>query len=336
MAKAKIVGVGLYAPGEPINHDELKKLADIEFDASKLESKLGYDKRHLAQLRGIDETTADFATKAALAAIKNAGIDAKQVGLFIVGTDSPEYISPATSVLVQGRIQGGEQFSGAFDVVSSCASAMTAFDIAAKMIAGDPALEYAVVTGVYNMSRYIRKGDVFSIPMFSDGAGAFVLKRTEDSDPSGYMNNLFLADGTQWDYLGVYAGGTRKPVTHELLDKGEYGLESLKPLPGDRNIKLWPKFLEKLLEKAKITVKDIDHIIFTQINRFVIQEVMKIIGLPMEKTTCIMNKYGYTGSACVPMAFAEAVQAGSVKKGDTVVFIASGSGLTVAGNVFKY
>ncbi len=336
MAKAKIIGVGSYAPGEPINHDELKKLTGIEFDASKLESKLGYDKRHLAHLRGIEETTADFATKAALKAIENAGINKDDVKLFIVGTDSPEFITPATAVLVQGRIQGKQLLTGAFDIVSSCASAMTAVDTAARMLATDPTMKYAVVTGVYNMSRYVHQDDVFSLPIFSDGAGAIVLERTEDSDPSGYINGLLLADGTQWDYIGVYTGGTKNPPTKELLDKGEYGLQSLKPLPGDRNVQLWPEFVKELLKKAGKTVDDLDHIIFTQINKSVIVKVMEILGMPMDKTTCVMDKFAYTGSACIPMAFTDAVENGKIKKGDTVMFVASGSGLTVAGNLFTY
>ncbi len=336
MAKAKIIGVGLYAPGEPIDHTELKKLAGLEFDESKLESKLGYNKRHIAHLRGIDETSADFATKAAENAIKDAGIDPMDVGLFIVGSDTPEYISPATSVLVQGRIQGKQQYTGAFDICSSCASAITALDVAARMVATDETIKYAVVTGVYNMPNFVKPGDTFSVPIFSDGAGAFVLERTADDDKSGYINGQLLSDGTQWDFIGVYTGGAKKQPTHELLDKGEYGLESLKPLPGNRNVELWPPIVKDLLKKSKMTLDDIDHIIFTQINKSVIEEVMKVLGLPMDKTTTIMDRYGYTGSACVPMAFATAVKEGKVKKGDTVLFVASGSGLTVGTSLLVY
>lgn len=336
MAKAKIIGTGLYAPGEPIDHQELMKLYGITFDPSKLESKLGYNKRHIAKLRGINETTADFATKAAENAIKDAGIDPMDVKLFIVGTDTPEFISPATSVLVQGRIQGQQQYTGAFDICSSCASSITALDAAARMLATDPTLKYAVVVGVYNMSNFVHNPDGFTAPIFSDGAGAFVLERTEDSDPSGYINGLLLSDGTQWDYIGVYTGGAHRQPTKELIDEGKYGLESLKPLPGDRNVKLWPPIVMDLLKKAGKKLSDLDHIIFTQINRDVIEKVMENLGLPMEKTTCIMDRYGYTGSGCVPMAFDVAVKEGRVKKGDTVMLIASGSGLTVGSSIFVY
>ena len=123
-------------------------------------------------------------------------------------------------------------------MVASCASFVTAFDTAAKMIASDPELKYSVVVGVYNMPAFIKDGDAFAYPIFADGAGAVVLERVEDSDPSGYTTGQLMADGTQWNFIGIYAGGSRNPVTHELLDKKEYGLQMLQPLPGDRNIKL--------------------------------------------------------------------------------------------------
>lgn len=331
MATARIRGVGLYAPGEPIDNDEIVKLTGIELDAQKLEEKLGIKRRHIAHLRGIDETTADFAERAANEAIADAGIDPHQVGLFVVGTDTPEYISPSTAVLIQGRIQGGQQATASFDVGTSCAGFTTSLDVAARMLAGNPGMRYAVVVGAYNMPRYVRPGDAFGYSIFADGAASVVLERSEDG--RGYEDSEFVTDGTQWDFVGVYAGGTRKPVTHELLDSGEYGLENLKRLPGDRNVKLWPPIVRTLAERNGLSAKDLDHVIFTQINLSVIKEVMGILELPMERTTTIMDRYGYTGSACVPMALYHAVKEGRVKQGDRIALCASGAGLSVGANL---
>ncbi|MBS1199138.1 MAG: 3-oxoacyl-[acyl-carrier-protein] synthase [Proteobacteria bacterium] len=336
MAKAKIIGTGLYAPGTPIPNEELWKLIGVEFDQEKLESKIGIYARHMAKLRGLDETTTDFATKAAEQAIANAGIDPMEVRLFIVGTDTPGYISPGSAVMVQGRIQGKELPTACMDINCSCAGFTTALDVAAKMVATDDTYKYAVVVGVYNMPAFIKPGDAFGHAIFADGAGAVVLERTEDSDISGYIGGHLKSDGTQWDFIGVYSGGTKRPITHEILDSGEYGLQNLKPLPGNRNVQLWPPIANDLMKKFGMEIKDIDHIIFTQINKSVIEQVMAILGLPMEKTTMIMDKYGYTGSGCVPMAFHQAVIDGKVKKGDKVVFIASGAGFFVGSNVFTY
>jgi 3-oxoacyl-[acyl-carrier-protein] synthase-3 len=333
MAKATIVGTGLYAPGEPIGNEELMRLAHIEFDAERLETKVGIKARHIARLRGIPESSADFAEKAARAALADAGVEPGEVGLFIVATDTPEYISPATAILLQGRLQGGETDAGAFDVGASCASFVAALDAAARMVASDSSLRYALVVGVYDMPAYARPGDSFAWSIFADGAGAVLLARADDDSPSGSVEGVRRADGTQWNYVGVYAGGTRKPVTRELLDAGTWGLELLQRLPGDRNLRLWPPLVGRLLEKAGCDLASVDHFLFTQINRSVISDVMGVLGRPMGDTTCVMDRYGYTGSACVPMALRVALDEGRVSKGDRLVLVASGAGLAVGADL---
>ncbi len=336
MAKAMIAGTGAYAPGEPIGNEELKRLAGIEFDADRLRERIGIESRHVARLRGIDETTADFAEKAARAALADAGAAPSDVDLFIVGTDTPEYVSPATAILLQGRLQGGQRDACAFDVGASCASFVTALDAAARMMAGDPAMRTALVVGVYNMPAHVRPGDAFGFSIFADGAGAFVLRRVEDSERSGYLRGRFVADGTQWDYVGVYAGGTRRPVTRELLEAGTYGLELLKRLPGDRNLKLWPPVIRSLCESGGVPLESVGAFVLTQINRGVIHDVMDELGRPRELAPTAMERYGYTGSACVPMAFHHAVKDGRIRRGEPVVFCASGAGLAVGANLFTY
>ncbi len=335
MLPVRILGTGVYAPGEPISNQELMEIAGIQFDAEKKEAKLGYKTRHIAKLRGLDESSLDFAEKAARNAIAEAGIDESDVDLFIVGSDTPEYISPSTSVMLQGRIQAGQRPVPSFDVVASCASFTTAFNAAASLMASDPAIKYACVTGVYDMPSFVRPGDVFGLSIFADGAGSVVLGRDE-TGKSGYIASSFVTDGTQWDYIGIYTGGARRQPTCELLNEGKWGLENLKRLPPDRNVRLWPEIVHDLLRKGGIGTDGLDHIIFTQINKSVIEEVMGILGLPMEKTTMVMDRYAYTGSGCVPMAFHHAVKEGRVRRGDAVAFIASGSGLSVGANLFRY
>lgn len=334
MFEVGIEGTGLYVPGEPIDNAELRELAGVDFDEEKLLSKIGIARRHMARLRGIDETSADFAVAAARRALADAGVGAEDVGLIVVGSDTPEFISPATAIVVQGRLQAGQQSTCSFDVGASCAGFVTAFDAAVRTVATDPTIEHALVIGVYNMPRYLREGDEFGFSIFADGAGAVVIGKRR-GEP-GYLGAQFVTDGTQWDFVGVYAGGTRRPVTHELLDSGEYGLQLLKPLPGDRNVELWPPLVEELLSKVGAKIGDVGHILFTQINRSVIYEVMGILGLDRGKTTTIMDRYGYTGSACIPMAFHRAVMENRVRRGDLIVTVASGAGLAVGANAFVY
>jgi 3-oxoacyl-[acyl-carrier-protein] synthase-3 len=327
MATARIRGTGLYAPGEPIDNAELKRLAGVEFDAERLEARVGIRARHIARLRNIPETTADFAEKAARAALADAGVAPGDLALVIAATDTPEFISPATAIVLQGRLQEGPRDCAAFDVAASCASFVNALDVAARTMATDPSLRFGLVVGIYNMPAYLRPGDAFGWSLFADGAGAVVLERVE-SGP-GFVESVRHADGTQWNFVGVYAGGTHAPVTREILDSGRWGLELLQKLPGDRNVKLWPPLVRRLLAKAGRPLGGIDHFIFTQINRSVIQQVMEELGVPPERTTFIMDRYGYTGSGCVPMALATALREGRVRSGQSVVLVASGAGLAV-------
>jgi len=335
MNKVKIIGTGMYVPGKAISNLELKALTSIEFDTEKMESKLGIKQRHVAKLRGMDESTADFATKAAEQALMDAGISADQLGLIIVGTDTPEYITPATSILVQGRLQKGEKFTSTFDVAASCASFSIAMDNAVRIMKTDTSIRYAAVIGVYNMPAFIRENDAFAWPIFADGAGAIILESKEEGT-SDYLNSQLLTDGTQFDFIGIYSGGAKHPVTKERIDNNEVGLQSLKPMPGDRNVRLWPMVIHELLKKSHLDLSEIDHFIFTQINQSVIFKVMDALGLSHEKTTCVMDKYAYTGSGCVPIAFHHAVKEGKIKRGDKVIFVASGAGLAVGSNVFIY
>ncbi len=334
MAKAVIVGTGIYVPGAPIDNKTVMKLTGIEFDAARHEQKIGIKQRHISRLSGLQETTADFAEKAARDALKAAKIDAEDVGLFIVATDTPEHISPATSIIVQGRLQGGQTYAKSFDLGASCASFVEALDVAARNLITDTSVHYALVIGVYNMPAFIRDDDSFGWSIFADGAGAVVLERQEESN-SGYIDGTFITDGTQWNFLGVYAGGTRFPITHERLNKGEYGLQLLQKMPGDRNIRLWPPLIQHLLDKVHLPQSEVDHYLFTQINKSVIEQVMEILGEPIEKTTMVMDRYGYTGSGCIPMAMHVGLQEGRIKKGDLVVLVASGAGLAVGASLLR-
>jgi 3-oxoacyl-[acyl-carrier-protein] synthase-3 len=336
MAYSQILGTGLYVPGESISNTELMELANIEFDHNRHQEKLGIACRHIAKLRNLSETTLDFAEKAARNALNDAGLTPEDIQLIVVATDTPEYISPATSILVHGRLVGHQSTCGAFDINATCAGFTTAFDTVSRIVASDPGVHRALVIGVYNMPAFVRDGDVFGYSIFADGAGAFVIGRGDDSEGSRYVQGYSIADGTQWDYVGIYAGGSKKPITHEILDQGTYGLELLQRLPGDRNVKLWPRVVEGLCHRAGWKVPDIDHIIFTQINKAVIHEVMEILQLPLEKTTTIMEEFGYTGSGCVPMAFHRAKEQGLIQRGDKICFVASGAGLAVASNAFIY
>lgn len=336
MAKAKIIGTGIYVPGEPIGNEELFARLGLNYDISRLENVIGIRQRHMAKLRGIEEYTTDFATHAAEAAIADANIDPAELGLIVVATNTPQYLSPGSAVMVQGRLQKGQQATTCFDLATTCSGFCTALDAVAKMMATDSDLRHAAVIASYNMPAFVRPDDAFGHAIFADGAAAVILQRTDDDDPSGYIGGQLMSDGTQWDFIGIYSGGSEKPITDERLAAGEWGLQNLKALPGDRNLKLWPVIVKRLLEKHGIAIEQVDHLLFTQFNRSIVTQIMEMLGLPLEKTTLTMDRFGYTGCSCIPIALSEAARLGRIKRGDTLALIASGSGLTVASNLLVF
>ncbi|MDR1093997.1 MAG: ketoacyl-ACP synthase III [Clostridiales bacterium] len=327
MYSAIITGVGMYVPDNLVTNADLAEEYGRPLKPS-LEAKVGIFQRYIA---GSDESTADLATKAGERAIADAGLKPEDIGLVIVATDTPEYITPATSFVVQGRLNAVN--AGAFDINASCSGFVSAMNAACRMVMTG-GYGHILVIGAYNMTKYADRSNYALFPIFADGAGAAVISRSEKG--GGFVGSKLHADGTQFDLMGIYAGGTKYPMTRERFDRKEHMLQSLKPLPPDRNVQLWPPIIETLVKENGLRVKDIDFIFFTQINRWIIDTVMPILGLPMEKTICIMDRYGYTGSACIPMALRAALDGKRLKRGDNVVFIASGVGLGVASILYKW
>ena len=327
MFHAKITGTGLYSPPKIETNADLNKFYGGPIKES-FSNKIGIHQRHLTSA---DESTADMAAKAGEKAIDDAGIKAEDLGLVVVATDTPEYISPPTACVVQGRLKAIN--AGAYDINGACSGFVAALDAMCRNVMSG-GYEHILLIGAYNMTKFVDRSNAALVPLFGDGAGAVVISRAGED---GFIGSKLYADGTQYDLMGIYAGGAKYPLTPERIANKEYMLQSLKPLPADRNIKLWPPIITELTEKNGLKTTDIDFIICTQINRYIIESVMPILGLPMEKTICIMGEYGYTGSACIPMALDTARKnLQKPKKGDNVVFIASGVGLAVASTLFKW
>ncbi|KYZ75823.1 3-oxoacyl-ACP synthase [Anaerosporomusa subterranea] len=329
MRRARISGVGMWVPPLRLTNEELGVRMGKPVPLN-IETKLGIKARHIT---GDDFSSADLGTEAAKAALANAGLNPEDIDMVIVTSDTPEYISPPTSAVVQGRL--GAVNAGIFDVNASCTGFVATLDLASRMIGYDQTYKHILVVGTYNMTKFVDFTNEKVAPIFADGGGAVVLSATE-ADGSGYLSAKLVADGTQYDFLGIYAGGTKNPISHEAIDKGEHLLTFLKPLPGDRNVKLWPPLIDEALKRAGLTLAEVKHLLFTQINKSVIEEVMGILGLPMSQTTCSMDKYGYTGSACIPIALHEAVEAGSIQPGDIVVMVGSGVGLSSGAVIFRW
>ncbi len=329
MTFARISGTGSYVPEKIITNDELSLMLgeDINEFVSQV---LGINERHIC---AENQSTADLATEAAQNALRSAGIAAGELDLIILATDTPEYVSPATSVVVQHRI--GARNAGTFDINCACAGFVTALDTAAKYIIADSSYKNVLVIGAYAMSKYLDWSEKKTATIFADGAGAVILTASELVP--GFLGSKLVAEGSFHDHMGIYAGGTRMPITNEILDEGVWAkLRFAKKYPAEVNNEGWPAIVRDVLSKCALSVEDVGLFLFTQVNLSTIREVMSRLEMPMERTHTIMGKWGYTGSACIPMALDDAVREGKLKGGDIVVMCASGGGLNMACAAFRW
>jgi 3-oxoacyl-[acyl-carrier-protein] synthase-3 len=323
MTYARIIGTGSYVPGKILTNDDLSRMLgeDINEFVSQV---IGIRERHVC---AEDESTADLAEAASLKALAAAGITPEQLDLIILATDTPEQLSPATSVVVQHRI--GAKNAGTFDVNCACSGFVTALDTASKFIIADADYKYVLVIGAYAMSKYLDWNDKKTATIFADGAGAVVVQASQEGP--GFLASKLLADGAFADYMGIYAGGTRMPVTEKVLSEGRWTkVRFAQRYPPEVNIEGWPRIIREVLTKANLRLEDVGLFLFTQVNLSTIKEVMRILDLPLERTHTIMQKWGYTGSACIPMVLDDAVREGKVKAGDNLIMCASGGGLNMA------
>ena len=325
---ANIIGTGRYVPKNEVTNAQFAewmgevspKLAEV---VGKFEASSNVKTRFYADE---DWATSDLAVEAAKDALKDAGIKPEDLDLIILGTDSPDYITPATSVVVQEKL--GAKNAGTFDVGCACASFPTGLALASGLIATNPNLKYVLVIGAYMMHRLSDyKHDVMAF-FYGDGAGAAILA---PSDKPGFISSTFFADGAFYKHWGIYAGGTAEPATVENLESGKTKVRLITAFPPEVNNEGWPQRVREVAKNGNFEISDIDFVIFTQVRLNSIKLVMEDLGLPLEKAHWIMDKWGYTGSACLPMAFDDAIKLGKIKSGDLVVFIGSGVGYNQAG-----
>ncbi len=330
MRNAKIIGTGVSVPDKIVTNKDLSEMLGEDI-TDFVVNNLGILERHVL---ADDESAADIAAQAAENALRNAGIAAAEVDLIIVATDTPEYLSPGTSVVVQHRI--GAANAGTFDVNSACAGFVTAFDTAIKYIVADAQYKNILVVGVYAMTKFLDWTEKKTATIFADGAGAVVLQ-ADETGASGLLTSKLEAKGEYHDFLGIFAGGSKTPITAEVLENGYYNkVRFAKRTPPEINFEGWQRIVKELLNRVDLSLDDIDLFLWTQVNLSTIKMVMEALNQPFEKTHTIMDKWGYTGSACIPMVLHDAIEHGKLKRGDIVVFCASGGGINMAAMVFRY
>lgn len=325
---AQILSTGRYIPARRLTNADLDRMLG-EPVSQWLVDNVGIEARHVMSE---DETTSDLVVAAAQQALRRAGVEAEAVDLVIVATDTPDYISPATASVVQAKL--GASRAGTFDVNAACAGWVTALDLAARYLATEPGMRYVLVCGGYGMTRFLDWSDKRTATLFADGAGAVLLGA---GDEPGFLAGQLRAEGRYHDALGIYTGGAARPMTASLLEQdGPPHVQFVRKFPATFNAEQWPPLIATVLERAGLTLSSVELLVLTQLNARTIEQVMDILGLPMERTHMVMDKWGYLGSACIPVAFDDALQnSRRPRPGDHVLFCATGGGLAMGASVWR-
>lgn len=326
---AQIVSTGSYVPERVVTNAEIDAILG-EATSDWLVENVGIRERRWMTS---EQTTSDLIASACQKALDRAGVSPSEVDLIVVSTDTPDYLSPGTSVVVQHKL--GAVNAGCYDVNSACAGWVTALDQGARYLATDPDMHYVLVAGGYGMSRFLDLSDKKTANLFADGAGAALLA---GGDRPGFLASSLRASGEFHDALGIYTGGAYRPCTPEnLAIYGPPYVQFVRKFPKTFNTEHWPALIQDALHKAGLTLDDIDLYLFTQLNLRTIEAVMHTLNQPIEKTHWVMDKWGYTGSPCVVMALDDAIDQGrGPKPGQNILFCTSGGGISMATSVWRW
>ena len=329
MRNAVIRSTGSYAPTRVLQNAYFDQL--LEEDVSTwLETNLKIKERRWC---GEHESTADLCVEAGRIALQNAGLEASDLDLIIVGTDTPEHISPSTASAVQYRLAATN--AGAFDLNAACSSFVAGLDVASRYLRSSPEFKHILVIGGYAMSRYLDKGDKKTVTLFADGAGAVLLSSVE-SGSRGFLGAKHHTEGQFHEWMGIYAGGTHYSVSQEALANGDQYFTFARKFPKEKNAETWTRMILSLCRQLAVEPNDVDHYFMTQININSIYETMDRLDVDRRKAYTIMERYAYTGAACIPMALDEAAKNGTLKENDLIFMVTSGGGLSFAAAAFCY
>lgn len=320
-----IVGWGKYVPPKVITNKDLEKMVDTSDEW--IYTRTGIRERHIVS---DGETNSEMSIAASRDALEMAGVRARDLGLIIVATSSPDYLTPPISSQVQHAL--GAKDVGAFTLVTGCTGFVYGLATAQQFIASG-ACDNVLVVGSELLSRFVDWNDRESCVLFGDGAGAVVVQVSDE--PSGVLSYVLGSDGSGAEHLILPGGGTNAPPTHETLDQG---LQYLK-MNGRQIFKFATRVLGKALkqaiQQANLTTDDIDLFIPHQANARIIEVAARHVNLPREKVFVNIERYGNTSAASIPIAFCEAFEQGRAKVGDTLAFVSFGAGLTWASAVVK-
>jgi len=314
-----IIGTGSYVPEKILTNADLSRMVDTSDDW--ITTRTGIKERRIAAK---DENTSDMATKAALKAIEQAKISPKEIDLLIVATATPDMLFPATACFVQKKI--GATNAACLDISAACAGFLFGLEIAQQFITSHTH-DTVLVIGAEKLTSITNWTDRNSCVLFGDGAGAAVLRHRASAH--GVISTHIGSDGQYSDILFMPGGGSRCPITRENAHMS--GKEVYK-----QAVIAMLNAAKKALDQAGLSIEDIACVIPHQANLRIIEAIADRLGISRDKMFVNLDRYGNTSAAAVAIALDEANRSGRIKRGDYVLMVVFGGGLTWASTILEW
>lgn len=324
--RAVITGCGSFVPEKILTNDDLAKMVDTSDEW--ITTRTGIKVRHITS---DSETTAHLATEAAKKALADANLDPADLDLLILATVTPEMVFPATSCFVQSVI--GAKKACVFDLHAACSGFIYSLSIVQQFLESGK-FKNALVIGAETLTKITDWTDRTSCILFGDGAGAVVLQQSEDKN-RGIIYSTMKSDGDLWEALNCQAYGSRHPADKKLDDPKKIYMEIKGRQVYQQAIRRIVETFNECLHVCDLTLDEVKMMISHQMNGRIIESAAKRLHLPDEKVFINIAEYGNTSAASVPIAFDDCMKQGKIKKGDIVIFVAFGAGLTWGANVVR-
>ena len=324
---AIIAGTGSHVPERRLTNDDLSKMVDTSDEW--ITQRTGIKERRIA---GEGETTASLGTAAARRAIEAAGLRPSDIELIIVATITPDTLTPATACYVQRQL--GAPGAVAFDISAACSGFLYAMKIAKRLIS-DGAFANALIIGAEKLSSFINWDDRTTCVLFGDGAGAAVLRRAAPEEGSIIATEMGT-DGKLTHLLNIPGGGSACPIT---IDNAGMNLASLSMMGKEvfkHAVTRMKESAEKVIARAGLKPEDIKLVVPHQANLRIIDAIADRLSVPHERVFVNLQKYGNTSAAAVAIALDEANRSGLIKRGEHVVLVVFGAGLTWAAAAVRW
>jgi 3-oxoacyl-[acyl-carrier-protein] synthase-3 len=321
-----ISGVGSYLPARILTNSDLEKLVDTSDEW--ITTRTGIRERRLAAK---NEFTSDLAAQAALRAMQKAGVSAEQIDLIVVATITPDMPFPSTACFVQRKI--GAYRAAGFDLEAACSGFIYALEIAQQFIMSRT-YDTVLVIGAEKLSSIVDWKDRNTCVLFGDGAGAAVLQNRPNAH--GLLTAVMGADGRKADLIFMAGGGSRCPATTESVASRMHYLRMEGKETFKNAVQAMQRAAEEALRRCELDIARIKCIIPHQANRRIVDAVGERLGAKREQLFVNLDKYGNTSAASVAIALDEAVTSGRVQRGDLILMVVFGAGLTWGAAVIEW